>query len=244
MAPGPPRGRQVLHINLLDPTADPGPTGFSPYNCPHLTPALELDDCIIEFSTDLASRGLPTLITSQADIDTLTTALKERIATLNLWQYYIINPASEKAAVLAAVSASPPKITPWTGEDIAGKTVAELAPIIRAAGKLQNVGKFSKRFGISVDPAVAAGIVKAAFTELGDATPETYAEAWVRVVDVLNVDHYKEWEEDTKVAMDNIVNRVKYTRLDDNGPKVGEITSMYVCPTLPPAHTLTQRLFL
>lgn len=202
-----------------------------------MTPALELDDCIIEFSTDLKSQGLPTLITTQADIDVLTIALKEKIAALKLWQYYVLDATAEKAAVTAALSASPPKITPWTGENIVGKSAAELALIVRGAGKLEGVGAFAKRFGITVDPAVAAGIAKAAFTELGNASPEAYAEAWVRVVDVLNVDHYKEWEEDTKVALDNIVNRVKYTRLDDHGPKVGEITRTYVRSLSHTAHT-------
>ncbi|QRV74089.1 4-alpha-glucanotransferase [Ceratobasidium sp. AG-Ba] len=196
--------------------------GFSPYNCPHLTPALELDDCIIEFSTDLKSRGLPNLITSAADIDTLLAALKEKISSLNLWQYYVLDGAHEKKEVAAALAGG--KVTPWTGIPLAGKPVPEIADIVRSAGVLQNVGAFSKRFVITVDPAVAAGIVKAAFTELSD--PDALAEAWVRVVDVLNVNHYKEWEDDTKVAMENIYNRVKYTRLDDHGPKVGEITKV------------------
>ncbi|CCO28440.1 4-alpha-glucanotransferase [Rhizoctonia solani AG-1 IB] len=194
---------------------------FSPYNCPHLTPALELDNAIIDFSTDLASRGLPTLITSQKDIDTLIDALKEHIAKLNLWQYYVLNGQSEKEAVADAIAAS--KITPWTGPDIVGKSVAEIADIVRGEGNLEHVGEFAERFMITVNPSVAAGIVKTAFVDLGDATPAAYGEAWGRVVDVLNVDRYKEWEEDTKVAIENIINRVKWTRLDENGPKVGEI---------------------
>ncbi|ELU43609.1 glycogen debranching enzyme [Rhizoctonia solani AG-1 IA] len=198
--------------------------GFSPYNCPHLTPALELDNAIIDFSTDLASRGLPTLVTSQKDIDTLIDALKEYIAKLNLWQYYVLNSQSEKEAVADAIAAS--KITPWTGPDIAGKSVSEIANIVREEGKLEHVGEFAERFMITVNPSVAAGVVKTAFVDLGDATPTVYGEAWGRVVDVLNVDHYKEWEEDTKVAIENITNRVKWTRLDENGPKIGEITKV------------------
>ncbi|KAG9123786.1 hypothetical protein FRC07_013965 [Ceratobasidium sp. 392] len=196
--------------------------GFSPYNCPHLTPALELDNAIVEFSTDLASRGLPTHINTAADIDTLLAALKEKVSSLNLWQFYVLDAAREKKEVAAALSAG--KVTPWTGTHIGGKPVAEIAEIVRGAGMLRNVGAFSKPFVIDVDPKVAAGIAKAAFTELPDSNPEALAEGWVRIVDVLNVNHYKEWEDDTKVAFENIYNRVKYTRLDDHGPKVGEIT--------------------
>ncbi|KAJ8094335.1 bifunctional 4-alpha-glucanotransferase/amylo-alpha-1,6-glucosidase [Marasmius tenuissimus] len=35
---------------------------------------------------------------------------------------------------------------------------------------------------------------------------------------------YQEWEEDTRVAIDNVKNRLKYARLDENGPKLGEIS--------------------
>ncbi|KAG8899597.1 hypothetical protein FRB99_006561, partial [Tulasnella sp. 403] len=52
----------------------------------------------------------------------------------------------------------------------------------------------------------------------------TLSEAWGRVLDVLNVDLYKEWEEDSRVALDNIRNRLKYTRLDEHGPRLGKIT--------------------
>ncbi|KAG8736398.1 hypothetical protein FRC12_017623, partial [Ceratobasidium sp. 428] len=191
--------------------------GFSPYNCPHLTPALELDNAIVEFSTDLAKRGLPTHINTAADIDTLMNALKEAIASLKLWEYYVLDGAREKKDVAAALTAG--KVTPWTGEHLGGRSVAEVADIVRAAGVLQGVGTFSDRYVIKTDPAVAAGIAKATFTDLPNATPDALAEGWVRIIDVLNVNHYKEWEDDTKVAAENIYNRVKYTRLDDHGPK-------------------------
>ena len=58
--------------------------------------------------------------------------------------------------------------------------------------------------------------------ELGD--EEALADAWVRVVDVLNVPLYREWEEDTRVALENMKNRLDYTRLAGHGPKLGEIT--------------------
>ena len=49
--------------------------------------------------------------------------------------------------------------------------------------------------------------------------------AWGRVVDVLNVPLYAEWEEDTKVALESVKNRLKYIRLEEGGPKLGEITA-------------------
>jgi len=51
---------------------------------------------------------------------------------------------------------------------------------------------------------------------------------WGRIVDVLNVPLYQEWKEDTKIALGNIKSRLKYTRLDEHGPRSGEITREYV----------------
>ena len=79
-----------------------------------------------------------------------------------------------------------------------------------------------------MDGGVAAGLVKAAFVDMGDANMDSLADAWVRVVDVLNVPLYEEWEEDTRVALDNVKNRLKYTRLDEHGPRMGEISKLWV----------------
>jgi len=199
--------------------------GFSPFNTPHLTPALELDTAIMDFSANAAGKGLPTSIKSIADIDILIEALKEDVNALNLWQYYIFDTIREKSGVSAALS-SPNRsalASAWDGPEPANKTVVELAEIVRSSGKIQNLGAFAKRFCVYVDPSVAAALVSAAFVHLTE--PDALAEAWGKVVDVLNVDLYKEWKEDTKVALDNIKNRLKYTRLDENGPRLGPITA-------------------
>lgn len=195
--------------------------GYSPANTPHLAPALVLDDCIVDFSENIAAKGLPTNVHSQSDLDAICGALEKEIKALDLWQYYVIDVVSEKEAVKAALETGGAPAA-WDGPEIAGKTVAELAQVLKDTGKITNLGALSSRFCVTVDPAVAASFVSAAFVELKE--PAALAEAWGRVLDVFNVDLYKEWEEDTRVANEGIRNRVKYTRLDDHGPKWGPIT--------------------
>ena len=108
----------------------------------------------------------------------------------------------------------------------ARKTVVELADIARESKIIQGHRSLEKRLGAHVPGPVAAGFVKAAFVDLGD-DADVLADAWVRVVDVINVPLYQEWEEDTKIAVDQIKGRVKYTRLDEHGPKLGPITKEY-----------------
>ncbi|KIK60308.1 glycoside hydrolase family 13 protein [Collybiopsis luxurians FD-317 M1] len=195
-------------------------SGFSPANSPHLTPALELDTAMIEFSSTLSSRELPSMIRSQQDVDSLMGAFEALVKGLNLWQYYVFDVAREKDSIKSALASK--KVTPWNGVPIAGKSVNELATLLRGSEVVLGLGQLASRFGVRSDAEIAAGFIQAAFVELSD--PDALSDAWVRIVDVINVPLYEEWEEDTRVAISNIKNRLVYTRLDENGPKMGEIS--------------------
>ena len=177
---------------------------------------------MIEFSAALEAKGLPTRVTSQQDIDVLMTAFEDHLKSLDLWQYYVLDVKAERESVLAALKAG--KAQSWDG--VAHKSVVELAGIVKTAGSVIGLGTPEKRFGTHVEGPAAAGLVRAAFVDLQD--DEALADAWIRVVDVINVPLYEEWNDDTKAALDNIKNRLKYARLDDHGPKLGPITKEYV----------------
>ena len=195
--------------------------GYSPSNTPHLTPALELDDAILEFSGSLQGSGLPTHVTSQKDIDTLMSALEEHLKSKDLWQFYVLDIQEEKAAILSALSSN--LIATWNGEDVNGKSAPAIADIVRTSGLIRGFGKLSSRYCAHVDGNIAAGIMKAAFVHNAN-DDQALVEGWERVVDVLNVSLYADWEEDTRIALRMIKNRLKYIRLDSNGPKLGKIS--------------------
>ncbi|KAF8511839.1 glycoside hydrolase family 13 protein [Hysterangium stoloniferum] len=212
---------------VMNHTADNSPwlldhpeAGYSPANTPHLALALELDDAILEFSADLASNGLPTHVSSASDIDRLVDALKTKVEDLKLWQYYVIDRVRESANILPILIRGP---SPWSGADIKNMTMNELADVFKSTGKIVGLGKFAKRYGVQIDSETAASFVRAAFSEIQD--PNALADAWGKLVDIINVDLYKEWEDDTRTAIENIKNRVEYTRLADHGPKMGEISA-------------------
>ncbi|KAE9391917.1 hypothetical protein BT96DRAFT_1000839 [Gymnopus androsaceus JB14] len=60
------------------------------------------------------------------------------------------------------------------------------------------------------------------FVELSDL--DALADAWVHIVDLLSVTLYEEWEDDTRIAVSNVKNRLTYARLDTNGPKLDKIS--------------------
>ncbi|KAH7914817.1 glycoside hydrolase family 13 protein [Hygrophoropsis aurantiaca] len=194
--------------------------GYSPENSPHLMPAYELDTAIIEFSDSLASKGLPTRITSKGDVDDIIGAFEDFIKPRNMWQYYVLDVDAEKASLKTALSRD---IVPWTGAAISGKSPSALAEVLRSSGMIQGWGILGSRFNLHVDGELAVSFVQAAFRDLIH-DPNALIEAWGRVIDVVNVPLYEEWTEDTRIALENIKNRVNYTRLDKGGPQLGEIS--------------------
>lgn len=199
--------------------------GFSPANTPHLAPALELDTAMIEFSASLASRGLPVNITSPQDIDTLIDAFEKEVRLLKLWQYYVLDATREMESIKSALNSN--QLSLWQGSSVKGKSVVEIAEIVKSSGSIKGFGKFAERFGVRVDGSVAAGIAKAAFVNIANDN-NALAEAWGKVVDVLNMPLYAEWEEDTKAALESVKNRLTYTRLTEGGPHMGEISEKWV----------------
>lgn len=196
--------------------------GYSPANTPNLAPALEIDNAMMAFSASLKSRGLPSEVHSQKDVDTLIETFRADLKALNLWQYYVLDVKAERQRVKEAIERG--QVKPWSGAHVAHKPVADLGPIIKESGNIQGLGKLGKRYGTTVDPSVAAGFVKAAFVNI-QGNADALADAWTSVVDVLNVPLYQEWEEDTRIALDSIKNRLTYARLDSNGLKMGPITA-------------------
>ncbi|KAF8074817.1 glycoside hydrolase family 13 protein [Lyophyllum atratum] len=220
-------GLLALTDVVLNHTANDSPwlvdhpeAGFSPANSPHLTPALEFDTAMLDFSGSLSVKGLPTSVDSEAHITALINAFSAVTEGLNFWQYYVLDPTRERKAVKDALASG--MYGTWLGPDIKGKNAAQLAEFVKSQGNIKGLGTFASRFCVHVDPGVAAAVVKAAFPDIND--HDALADAWVSVVDVINVPLYEEWKEDAKAAIENIRNRVRYTRLDTHGPKLGVIT--------------------
>lgn len=175
---------------------------------------------MLKLTEDLASRGLPTEIKSNADLTTLSKAIGDAITQANLWQYYAIDVQGEVKGVEDALKKG--KVEKWSGESLEGKSPEELASIaVSTPGFIENYRAYSAPFCTKVRPEAGAGFIQAAFPN-DDAT--SLGKAWGKVLDIVNVDLYKECDEDLKAAEESIVNRIKYTRLDDHGPKWGKIT--------------------
>ena len=173
----------------------------------------------------MEEKGVPTHVSTEQDIGAIIDALGEHVKTKKLWQFYVLDVEAEKAALVNAFSSN--TVIPWTGEDVSGKTEIQLAEIVRSSALMQGMGTFASRYVAHVDGRVSAGLISAAFGNL-EHDIDALAQAWARVVDVLNVPLYEEWEDDTRAALNNIKGGLKYVHLEDHGPKVGKVSKEYV----------------
>ncbi|TXT04967.1 hypothetical protein VHUM_03787 [Vanrija humicola] len=194
--------------------------GYSPYNTPHLAPAVELEDAMLKLTDDLATSGRgAVVIRGEEDLMRLRDEIQGAISGAHLWQYYVFDVATSVEEVEAALKAG--KVTEWFGESLEGKAIAELGEIAYSTPDfVENYRTFSKRFGTHVPADKAAGFAKAAFPTLSGAD---LARQWGKLLDIANVNLYKECNEDLAAARDNIVGRLRYTRLEKGGPQLGAI---------------------
>jgi glycogen debranching enzyme len=194
-------------------------SGYSPQNTPHLAPAVVLENALLDLTDKLSSLGLPTTLNSGSDLDRLIPHIESAINDAKIWQFYVFDVHTSVSQVSAAIDGG--KAKAWGGEPLAGKSDDELARIAKSTpGFIENYRAWSDRFCTKVQPEVAAGFAQAAFS--GE-NATAAASRWGKILDNLNVDLYAECNEDLKAAKDGILGRLRFTRLDEHGPKIGEI---------------------
>ena len=82
--------------------------GYNVETAPHLEPALELDNALLQYGRDLGSLGLPTSISTAEELDRCIDGIQPHVlAKLRLWEYYVVDvQRNAKAAVEAWAAGS------------------------------------------------------------------------------------------------------------------------------------------
>ncbi|KAK5988574.1 Glycogen debranching enzyme [Cladobotryum mycophilum] len=188
--------------------------GYNLTTAPWLEAAYELDTKLLELGLKLKELELPTELESTEDLLLIMEAIKKHvIAEIRLWEYYALNVNRDADAAVEA----------WVK---GGKLEDEVA-FLKAHG-IQGIDRMGERFRRSADPKTAATLLSFVLGRYEEKSPETADKAAARikvgqVLDALNVQFYEEYDADLKELLEQIFNRIKYVRLDENGPKWGEI---------------------
>ncbi len=200
---------------------------YNPLNSPHLVPAEELDRHLHQLSDSLASRGLPTDIQSQADVDAIINVVEsETLKKLDLWQYYVLDVASlvnafETAWKQTAGSSSGP-LSVIGEESLDGKTLAD-APALLTKYALRNRLALSSRYATQVDIPLSIALLRT-LSSAQEEDAEVFR-AFRAALDEINAPLYQLYDEDVKAIVSNLKGRLAFQRLDPHGPKLGKITS-------------------
>lgn len=209
--------------------------GYNLSTAPWLQSAYELDSKLLELGTRLSGLGLPSNPESVDDLKQIVVAIKKvAIAEIRLWEFYVLNVNRDADEAVEAWSRNLTSFPNTQDESASGSEelardtpLADQVTYLRKFGLL-GVDRLGERFRRRVDPKVAAGLLSTIMDRCnGNAAgaPDKSAarSSMVQILDALNVDFYREYDADLKVILEQLFNRIKYLRLDDDGPRLGPI---------------------
>ncbi len=194
-------------------TALPTPRTFNP--------ADELEKALFELNRRLQDYDVPAEPRSDADVAKLMEAVKQHVlAPLNLWQFYVIDTKAAKESFTKALASRRGQTNSKAASQLSDGAIKTIAAKVRSSA-VSNEMTLSDRYATTVDAAKALEIVQAVYSIESD---EACVDFFARIVDEINASLYATYDDDVKAIISNIEGRVKFTRLDPNGPKLGKIS--------------------
>lgn len=205
--------------------------GYSVATAPWLQSAYELDSALLIFSKDLASRGLPTTLTSVDDLLRIMDVLKTQvIGSLRLWEFYVCNVEQDAKTTVASWMENTAAF-PDDASDAAGSrdwTLKQQADWL-VSHALIGGDRLGPRFSRHLNPDAAAAFLQLSIGKYDahinsqDDEHKAYA-TMVRLLNEINLQYYRQYDVDVTEIYEQLFNRIKYMRIDDHGPKLGPIT--------------------
>ena len=191
-------------------------------NSPHLEAAVLLDDALRDFSNQIDSLGFANPITNGSELDKIMDHLKNTVLpSLKLWEFYVIDVKSEKAKFGKAWQAK--KSVGDLKRDLSGMGRAAIVNLFAELALNKNWAGLAGRYSAEIDnmDQAIAFIAKL----VNDTNSSEAAEKELeQILNDLNVDRYRMFNEDTAAILDNTRGRIQYTRLASHGPQMGKIT--------------------
>lgn len=211
--------------------------GYNVDTAPWLQSALCLDTALLKFSKELKIHGLPTKFNNTDDLLKVMDGVKNIVlSNCKLWEFYVIDAEKNANAIVEKWIAGQAKFIEdsFSEAGLRGLEAVKGWPLKQKADwlvehALQGGDRMGERFRRRIDPAVGAGLLCALFgrfdSRSGDSPDEKAArEAITSICNEVNLPFYREYDGDRAEIMEQLYNRIKYVRLDDHGPKLGEIT--------------------
>jgi len=211
--------------------------GYNVDTAPWLESAECLDRRLCKFGKELKAHGLPTTFNNTDDLLKVMDGVKNIVLSdCKLWEFYVIDVEKSVNAIVEKWTAGQAKFIDDSFseaglrglEAVKGWSLKQKADWL-VEHALQGGDRMGERFRRRIDPAVGASLLCALFGRYDsrtDNTPDGQAarEAITSICNEVNLPFYREYDGDKAEILEQLFNRIKYVRLDDHGPKLGEVT--------------------
>lgn len=229
--------------------------GYNIEACPWLESALELDTALLNFGETLEKYGLPTSIQSMGDLDTVIAGIKQHvIEPLKLWEYYVADASSNAEmavqewagngkALLRGRRTEAPYLTSLEG--VASWSLHQKAQFIYE-GFIGAEG-LGPRYHRRINTTIAATFLTELYGpyEAQQSNRDAAISTMIDIVNEINVSFYRDYDSDVAVIQQQLHDRIRYLRLDHDGPKLGTISKtrplVETYFTRLPANTTTEK---
>lgn len=197
--------------------------GYNAETAPHLTAAIELDNELLEFSKNMEAHGYPTVINSEADLSRIIDGIKIHVfGDLKLWEFYVVDTANLLTELEGHWATIDKHTLPRTQvpEDVKYNH-ERLAAFVREQCAIE-------KFHLGLRGGNKLEIFKL-MSVLVDLYGENIAFEQVKshvsgIIENINLPLYREYDTDCSTIINQLTNRIRFLRLDPNGPKFGPVT--------------------
>ncbi|PGH05318.1 glycogen debranching enzyme [Blastomyces parvus] len=208
--------------------------GYSVATAPWLEAALELDTALARYSEQLGELELPVEFKTEEDVVAVVNGMKVNvIEKIRLWEFYAVDVKRDVEETIELYLSGDDHI-PKGGfgvgaigplHEIREWSLKEKAFFIREKG-LTNKDQILGRYGRAVDATVGAALLRALYGRYDRDSSDIprIRNELKEILDEANLPLFLEYDKDVQEIFDQVFNRVKYLRVDDNGPKLGPVT--------------------
>jgi glycogen debranching enzyme len=196
-----------------------------------LIPAFELDSALLRFSASIADPAtpLPSNIKTEADLKKVMTELRRVVfVDIRLWEFYVVDVLTSlkelESSIIAKVKYSPDL---FIHQNLKKLTLKEKARVLREAaltGADEHGGRHHKKITTKIAMSFMAALLGQELSASSPLTVDAICDEYKAILNEVNLDFYKAYDEDVETIVSNVENRVKYIRLDEHGPKLGPVT--------------------
>ncbi|SPN96615.1 probable 4-alpha-glucanotransferase / amylo-1,6-glucosidase (glycogen-debranching enzyme) [Cephalotrichum gorgonifer] len=207
--------------------------GYNLVTAPWLESAMELDQKLQEISANMEALDLPADLKSEDDLIKVMNGVKSQaVVAIRLWEYYALDVDRDADAAIEAWVKGDSKfpaeeVIPGGIDSVKKASLYDQAQVLIKYG-LHGNDRLGERFRRKVDAGYSSGLISVLLGEYkGGGGPDkvTAREKIRAVLDEVNMAFYKEYDNDVGETLQQLFNRIKYDRLDADGPRLGPISA-------------------